>query len=183
MGDGVWVSGLFNFDSGVEGRVDFFQGRDETFGRPLSIGFNSSGNAFIGTGEGNANATGATFAANTTHLLVGHFFTQGSTDMLELFVNPDIGGPTPAATLALNDPDDGFVANNASFPVDQVSLYSETGGNVNPNFIFDELRLGMSFADVTPVAQVQEPDAPVVPEPATVGLVALAGVGLLVRRR
>jgi MYXO-CTERM domain-containing protein len=92
----------------------------------------------------------------TVLLVLKAQFTAGN-DQFTLYVNPVPGAPEPAAGLVKNNSNVSTVAG--------LTLYS-TGA-----FSIDELRLGETFADVTPV-----------PEPAT-WLLALAALLLRIRRR
>ena len=80
-------------------------------------------------------------------------------DVFTLYVNPTPGGPEPAGGALKNDSNIG--------PVTGLTIYS-TGA-----FSIDELRVGTSFTDVTPV----------VPEPAALGGGAVLLAGLALSRR
>jgi MYXO-CTERM domain-containing protein len=81
-------------------------------------------------------------------------------DRFILYVNPTPGAPEPATGLVKNDANFGLVQG--------LTLYSTGAMRI------DELRVGQTFADVTPV-----------PEPAALGLLAVALVAItrLPRRR
>ncbi|MBX9579216.1 MAG: PEP-CTERM sorting domain-containing protein [Gemmataceae bacterium] len=84
-------------------------------------------------------------------------------DRFTLYVNPTPGGPEPGA---------GAVNTALDLPtVTGLTIYS-TGA-----FSVDEIRVGMTFADVTPVAPAA------VPEPAGLTLAGIAAAGLALRRR
>ena len=93
----------------------------------------------------------------TAFLVVKADFRTGS-DVFTLYVNPTPGEPEPAA---------GIVKTSPFGTATGFTLYS-TG-----QFSVDELRLGTTYADVTPA----------VPEPSTVACAAAASALLLARRR
>jgi hypothetical protein len=84
--------------------------------------------------------------------------TSPGNERIQLYVNPT--GPTEPATA------DATVADKGNFIWDRIRL--QAGGGTTADW--DELRIGTTYADV-------------VPEPATAGLLAIAGCGLLARRR
>ena len=83
--------------------------------------------------------------------------TTAGNERVRLYVNP---GSTEPAVADVNLPD------KANFTWDRIRLQAGNGGTAD----WDEVRIGTTFADV-------------VPEPATAGLLAVAGAGLLARRR
>ncbi|MEM8944468.1 MAG: PEP-CTERM sorting domain-containing protein [Planctomycetota bacterium] len=95
-------------------------------------------------------------------------------DTIDLFINPDINGGTPTTpdlSVAFNE--DEF--DNRS--IDEIRLGSQNGA-----FYTDEIRIGATFADVTP--QTPALAGATVPEPTTLALIAsVATLGLCVRRR
>ena len=96
-------------------------------------------------------------------LLVAKVTFGAANDTISLYVNPALGGGPPASpTISLAVP---HAATLSQFDVDYGSLSSGST-------MFDEIRLGHTFADVTPV-----------PEPSSLLLAGIAGIGLLVRRR
>ena len=109
-------------------------------------------------GGGGQVASGVPAAVGeTTFLVVKADFRSGS-DVFTLFLNPTPGAPEPAS---------GVVKTSAVGTASGFTLYS-TGA-----FSIDELRLGTTYADVTPA----------IPEPT--GIIALAGAGaslLLLRK-
>jgi hypothetical protein len=90
-----------------------------------------------------------------------------TSDRIDLFVNPPLTGVPPASpTTSL------LVPHAASFTTLELDYASLNGASTST--LFDEIRLGNTFADVTPAA---------VPEPSTMLLAGVAGVGLCVRRK
>jgi hypothetical protein len=95
----------------------------------------------------------------TALLVVKAEFAPAGNDKFTLYVNPTPGAPEPASGVTKNDANFGSVTG--------LTLYS-TGA-----MRLDELRVGQTFADVTPI-----------PEPATLGLLlACAALAPLCRRR
>lgn len=115
---------------------------------------------FVGTGSNSA-VTNVPVTIGDTHLLVVGF--DFDANLAKLYVNPtSLGGAAPAtpdATVSLDD----------EFGVRSIAWYP--GANASLGSL-DELRLGTTYASVTPL----------IPEPAAIGLLAPAAV-LLVRRR
>jgi hypothetical protein len=93
-----------------------------------------------------------------TALLVVKAQFLAANDVFTLYVNPAPGGPEPTVGIVKGDINLGTVSG--------FTLYSSGA------FSVDELRLGQTFADVTPV----------VPEPGSLGMVVGAAVGLVARR-
>ncbi|MHB1767647.1 MAG: PEP-CTERM sorting domain-containing protein [Phycisphaerae bacterium] len=85
--------------------------------------------------------------------------TSGGNDTLSLWVDPNPGAV----------PNESPLITDTLAQVGTVSGFQLDSGGSS---LFDELRVGTSYADVTPV-----------PDPATVGLFAIGGLGLLLLRR
>jgi hypothetical protein len=105
----------------------------------------------------------STIPNSVQSLLVARATFGTSTDVIDLFVNPPLTGTAPTtadATLT--------IPHGPALGILEVNGFS-LGSSTN---LFDEVRLGGSFADVTPV-----------PEPSTLLLVGVAGFGLIRRRR
>jgi hypothetical protein len=86
---------------------------------------------------------------DTALLVVKADYAPVGNDRFTLYVNPTPGAPEPAAGIVKNDADFGLVQG--------LTIYSTGAMRI------DELRVGQTFADVTPV-----------PEPTSLGLAALA---------
>jgi hypothetical protein len=98
----------------------------------------------------------------TTALLVVRFDFAAGSDTLSLFVNPTPGAAEPAVASAIKTDLDLGTFVGVSISTGALATWS-----------VDEIRLGTTFADVTPV-----------PEPGTLGLVAAGGLALgWLRRR
>jgi hypothetical protein len=112
-------------------------------------------------GGGGQVASNVPVVVNQTALLVvkAQFGAAAANDVFTLYVNPTPGGAEPAG---------GTVKSDANLPlVTGLTLYS-TGA-----FSADELRVGNTFASVTPA----------VPEPAILTLMALGATALVARPR
>ena len=175
-GSPVYFSFLYNTNSTAEAFLQFGLESGNTAEPNASVGVQGiAGNG--GGAEGFfarvPNAGNTTFAtsginANQTYFVVARVSKgTGSTtyNVVDLFVNPtslNESTPTLTATNAAGtgvSTFDNFVLRTAR--TDAGSIYN-----------FDQLTIGTTYADVVPV-----------PEPASVGLLALAGAGLLARRR
>ncbi|MCX7848062.1 MAG: LamG domain-containing protein [bacterium] len=112
-------------------------------------------------GNGTSHSTGITRDLDTTYLMVVRMNFAASSDTIDLYVNPsDLGGTppaTPSASITLSD-----------FYWRSIRWYP--GAAPNTGYL-DEIRVGESFADVTPM----------IPEPGVA--VALVLVAWLAQRR
>ena len=122
-----------------------------------------AGNSFAATPV----SSGITVQANTTYLLVGKIvFSTTADDTVSLWVNPTSSKETDAGSA------NAIYANDTTLTaLDNIQAYQSTA---NYNMTIDELRLGTTWADVTPGLPT--------PEPASLGLVAAGGY-LMIRRR
>jgi hypothetical protein len=98
-------------------------------------------------GPGSQAFSTTAFANNTTVFLAVKIQFLANTDMFSLFVNPTPGGPEPAkADATLNAP---------IGALNFVNISSDSGSK----WKFDEIRIGDTFASVTPVKPVPEPSS------------------------
>jgi hypothetical protein len=129
---------------------------------PLAVYVGASGSNFkIGVRDGGSGANYATnsaFTVGAVNFFVAEF-TFGSSGSVSLFVNPTPGGNQPAA------PDASMALGNTVANLQVVGFKAQSAASAG-NWTFDTLRIGDTWADVTPAA---------VPEPS---VFALAGLGL-----
>jgi len=111
--------------------------------------------------------TGTTVAENTTYMLVGKISKVAASstfNQVDLFVNPSTTSEPGTATATST-----VAAGSGVGSVSNVILRmarTDTGDQ----YLLDNLRFGTSYSDV-------------VPEPGTLGVMAVAGAGWLLRRR
>ena len=124
---------------------DLFIGKN---GSGLNWGLQYSSNDVTGASNVFVNAfSGVAAAANQTVLLVVRIdFNFGSPDVFSLYVNPTPGGTEPAVASAIITNDIGTQ--------NGVGLNSGNGGQA----FFDEVRLGGTFASVTPTTSAVDPN-------------------------
>ncbi len=139
--------------------------RADTGGVGYNIGLSNKSNS-------TANYSSSVTSLNTTVFIVGSytFVTGTGNDTSSLWINPSsstFGGSAPSASLTA-------VGGTDQADISQFLLRGAAG---SPSGLFDELRVGTSWADVTPAA---------IPEPSTyaaiLGGVALLGVAARRRR-
>ncbi len=165
----VWASFLYN-----PGASTYFGGftlnLNDTNNQGLAFGVNDSASHLqqftVLTGSVSAVAAAAP-AANNTYLLVMEDVATASGGTLNLYVNPTVGALSAPAT-----PDATVNYTKAIGNIGSLTLYGLSSSPVT----VDEIRIGNTYADVTPAAAA-------VPEPATLGLVVAGGLGLLLAGR
>ena len=127
----------------------------------------------LGLSKGASSAAGASMTGalslNTTYLVVVGYTFNGTGNEYDLWLNPtSLGGSAPTADLSYTGGTD--MASLSYFFLQQRNNASNAGAVFN----FDELRIGTSWADVTPTG---------VPEPTTFALGGLGLLGLILVRR
>lgn len=165
-GTTVFVSVLVSGQPGVSGNNPDYAGLSF-----LDAGDNNErlflGKTFLATNYGFERSGGATtlsgtaVSASTTFLVAEFNFLPGN-DTVNLYVNPTPGIAAPDVVP--------FSASVADFFFDRIRLQSGLDGG--ESFNFDAVRLATTYAEVSPA-----------PEPTSMLLLGLAGVGLLARRR
>ncbi len=165
----VYMSFLGNLDDGnrffalrLYGGVNqvAFIGK-QTSASDWSIQSNAGGNV-----NGN---TGVAASLDTTFLFVLRidFDASGSNERLRLYMNPTLGTEPGAA--------DADITSLVSFQIDKLDLasgYTSGGGSTTAKGWFDEIRMGTTYADVTPV-----------PEPSTWMLLGTGALTIAVAMR
>ena len=106
--------------------------------------------------------------STTPSLLVYRFTFTDHGDTIDFFADPTPGRPLPATPTLT------FAIPEGKLPQDfsSIQLVSGGGAGTGTPFLFDELRVGSSFADVAPV-----------PEPTALGLLCVVAPLALRRRR
>ena len=131
-------------------------------------------NIGVRKGTGTPTWSPTTFSLNNPIFVVGSYtFNTGTTtdDVAKMWLNPDpltFGGATPADDLVHNQAGQADIAAIASL----VFFRRVTVANQPADMFSDEIRVGTTWADVTPV-----------PEPGTLALALTAGGALLLLRR
>lgn len=123
----------------------------------------SNGNIGLRT-AGKSTVTTGPLSLNTTYFVVEEYDFSASTAYL--YLNPTPGGSMPANTLSLSG--------STATAIDNVGFKAQASATTG-SYLVDNLRIGTTWADVTPV----------IPEPSTVALlgVGLGLVAVVIRRR
>lgn len=125
--------------------------------RPFNFGFTSSGNLNINawtSGSSSVSGTSAgTYAAGTYLLVARVAQSTGSGDTLDVWVNPLLENELGSGAADLSVNGGGFYVQGSTWSMDGLTVDSAGSGSAS----FDELRVGTTFSDVTPV----------IPEPST----------------
>ena len=166
-GSEIWASTLIRVDGTGNVALQLRDDSGDSSNNDVSVRY-SDGNFDIITEEA-SNDINVTSGVSTTgtYLMVMQIVQDGvsaGNDEVNFWVDPDIGGAAPAPTASMSSPGLSFEnLNRVLIPVfDGTDPFGE--------YIYDEIRVGTSFADVTPI-----------PEP---GSAALVGLGaLLVLRK
>jgi hypothetical protein len=140
---------------------------------PLAVyvGQQTAGSTFkigvrhFGVGSGATYASTSALTLNTVNFFVVKY-TFGSGGAVSLYINPTPGGSEPTPDVAL------AAGGNEAPNLDLIGFKAQSASTAGV-WLFDTLRVGDTWADVTPLA---------VPEPAACTLVALAVAGLCLSR-
>ena len=154
----MYFSGLIEFDDGIAGYIQTKWGDKTTIG----IGFGSTGTVLVNKATANM-GTGGSFAANTTHLIVGKIQNDGAgvgRDSVTVYVDPVLTseGVNAAVLTGVDLGSSEYVPNDASYPLGAITL----GGHSieNKTVQYDEFRVGTDWADVVPFTPAVPPPPP-----------------------
>ena len=140
--------------------LSLFAGTTET----LFLGEPGGALGFFGIDTKSGSTLGSTTPTSTKSLLVYRIDFLATSATIRLYLNPTLGTEPTTASLT--------ATKTAALTYDSIRIQSggTTAGSI------DEIRLGTTYADVTPIA---------VPEPTTMALVLLGTAGMLrvLRRR
>ena len=170
----LYFSGLVSFASGKKVGIGVqFENRDG-----FGVGFDSDGKAGIFVGDSFSGKTAGTYLPDTTYFIVGKMTPTGGAgntgagELIELLaINPVDLATEPAGNVTSSSQN----VWGENVGTDDITnfLFIATKSTSNVAATADEIRVGKSWADVTAT----------VPEPATMGLLGLAGLVGLRRRR
>jgi len=156
-----WLSVMMSNDAGNSTSYGYLQLGDQYSNVPVRIGYSNGGNWYVQS-PNNGNAKDDTGIAATSALLVLKIDLTNKT--LDLWVNPSSASDTADASVGMSTTSNYVRFDRLSIRVGSSSSGTSTGS-------FDEIRIGQSYADV------------VIPEPATLSLLAVGGVLAMLRRR
>jgi hypothetical protein len=174
--DPVWISVIMKRNASDDNRRAFLLSFSQDEGQPeFNIGQATGGGSesdpqpwFANiTNRTGGSARGTASRTNTLNkaFLVAKLTTDGTNATLDVFVNPDLDSAPATAAISVT-------GDVAAFDTVRLFAGNNTGGVSLPaQADFDEIRIGTTFRSVAPI-----------PEPATVGLIALGGMMLLGRR-
>jgi streptogramin lyase len=117
-------------------------------------------------GNGEVTSSVVPVVGQTEFLVLKAQLLSGN-DVFTLYTNPTPGAPEPSTGLVKSDLDIGSLSN--------LVIYSGLASNLGGAFNYDEIRVGTTYADVTPI-----------PEPSTLALLGVGAISLLgyaLRRR
>ena len=171
-GESFWFSALMATDNAAT-RNRLILSEDQSVGDPgFVIGLDDKITvAPAGNSNGGSGTPLAAAAINTTYLVVGQYTAGSSNASLQVWVNPEIGGAAPTGALgsdSISITGEELTMNDD--PLNNVRWRVE--GNTAGTASLDEIRIGHTFASVTPI-----------PEPASIGIVSLGALALIRRRR
>ena len=188
MSGEIWFSALVNvptldFFAGLSFDEDLTTGGTERFSHQLSeLRVVLTPSSLIVDMDGGAppTATGGetgTFAAGTTHLILGSMTVGAGNDSLSVWIDPDVnaaGGPggLPAANFTSTTVDFMDSVSRIGVPISDF----DTDNTQDDTAHVDAIRVsdtGTAFQDVTGV----------IPEPSAFALFGLGGLALILRRR
>ena len=152
LGYGIWT--------GVAGQVGALTDTNgSNFRLQVMVKSNSPAGYVFGLQKGGTGA-GTTFDtteyhANDTVFLVGKYDFDASPNTVYLWINP-----SPATFLQASAPSSGVISTNSGsdgFVIDRFNMRQNTGASVPASMQWDELRIGRSWAEVTPPGPILFP--------------------------